>query len=740
MSSRALRKLQKQRELERLAAAQEPDEGHESSDEEPQAFAPSRKVNAFDLLNTPDDEEDEPELDNDAAPSETPQAAPVAQNETKSKKKKSKKKKKKAAKGAEHDVTPAETEEMDEIDRALKELAIQNRATTAQGGGTSQAAAEQSSRFPKTQEELLQINPKSLNPIYEMRRLFGDIVFESFDQPERTSSRRRERQREMLDLGRALSGRYSPASRGKSLAGATQRKNVLVTGKDEWPRAPSGGLGMELVEKLPDGNHLYRLVHNQAYRDVQMQFEMSVEIMDSQSLIALLQHNRESRPSFAVKQLHALINTTAYHISTLLQVSEIAKHQGDHAVSADLLERALFNIGRAAHSTFAKQLQAGKAKFDFTVAANREFWLAGWRYIANLGLKGTWRTAYEWAKLLLSLDFRDPYCIRLLIDNLAMRGRQYEHFIELCTQTAFAEEWNQLPNIQSTLALAYYRSNQQKKAREQLRAAMSRFPWVFSRLAQELDIQPVPKRIWGKMPPAQSHELLTELYINRTKDLWNSPELVSLIVEVADTLTDAEEPAEPPEITLDIARHVILSDMRNVLSLVPTRFLSGRIIDYDPLPPQNSEVSQAQANSSQQQRGLLSRLAQLVRPQLMDELLERIHVGAQEQGPAEAPDMSDSDEELDPAVPPSGRNQERVRQWLLGPGLGPLQESIRRQGVGPEHPDLNIDDAVDNYLDALAALNDGAREEFLLGTLTGILGEHVVNALEVYLHEYFGLY
>lgn len=102
--------------------------------------------------------------------------------------------------------------------------------------------------------------------------------------------------------------------------------------------------------------------------------------------------------------------------------------------------------------------------------------------------------------------------------------------------------------------------------------------------------------------------------------------------------------------------------------------------------------------------------------------------------------MSDSDEELDPAVPPSGRNQERVRQWLLGPGLGPLQESIRRQGVGPEHPDLNIDDAVDNYLDALAALNDGAREEFLLGTLTGILGEHVVNALEVYLHEYFGLY
>ena len=123
-------------------------------------------------------------------------------------------------------------------------------------------------------------------------------------------------------------------------------------------------------------------------------------------------------------------------------------------MSADLLERALFNIGRSAHSSFGNQLQQGKAKLDFLLAENRELWLVGWRYILNLGMKGTWRTAYEWAKLLLSFDTEDPYCMRLLIDQLALRGRQYEHFISLCTETIFSEKWKDLPNIQCSLSLA----------------------------------------------------------------------------------------------------------------------------------------------------------------------------------------------------------------------------------------------------------------------------------------------
>ena len=204
-------------------------------------------------------------------------------------------------------------------------------------------------------------------------------------------------------------------------------------------------------------------------------------------------------------------------------------------------------------------------------------------------MKGTWRTAYEWAKLLLSLDTRDPYAIGLIIDQLALRGREFEEFIEFCTQTGFSTEWKNYPNIQCSLALAYSRQNKPKESREQLRSAMSKYPWIFCRLAQELNIEPIPKRIWGMMPPNSSQELLCELYIARAKDMWNMPEIVSLLVEVADTLPPGTQPIEQFDISLDVARHVLLSDIPTVTSHLPTYYTSSRMSASDPLPPPDSE-------------------------------------------------------------------------------------------------------------------------------------------------------
>jgi hypothetical protein len=427
----------------------------------------------------------------------------------------------------------------------------------------------------------------------------------------------------------------------------------------------------------------------------------------------------------------------------LLQVSEIAKHQSDHAVSADLLERALFNIGRSAHSSFANQLQEGKANLDFMKTENRELWLVGWRYIANLGMKGTWRTAYEWAKLLLSLDTKDPYCMRLLIDQLALRGRQYEHFVQLCTQTVFSEEWDQFPNIQCSIALAYFRLNKPKDACARLRLAMSRYPWVFSRLAQELDIQPIPKRIWGKMPPTQSHELLTELYISRAKDLWNTPEVVSLIVEIADTLADGEEPVEPPEITLDIARHVVLSDIPKVITHLPSRFTSGRMSASDPLPPYDSEAFRQQSDPTP---SYLSRVPELARPQWLRDFLERINAGEGTPDIADFPDdigadLSDNEiipeleSDIDPddyTYPPSDDDQERLKQWLLGPGMRQLQDFLRQHGVDRGNWGGVIEyDPLVSYVDGLRAFEPfSAMQELLHGPIRHMLGDLAVDLLE----------
>ncbi|KAL2808714.1 transcriptional repressor TCF25-domain-containing protein [Aspergillus granulosus] len=717
MSSRAIRKLQKLQEQE----AQRAQESHDSSEDEIVARPTKPKPNAFDLLNAANDDDDD---DDDEQQPDNKVVEPVAEptkevptpttTESGKKKKKKAKKNKKMKNVAKQELADFKSDdELDEIDRALKELAVQSNGDVAVG--TRQPTLDDS--FPKKPEDLLSIDSKALNATNEMRKLFGNVVLENFD-TDSSSGRRRDRARETVDLGRALTGRYSPASRGQSLGGVTQRRNILFQGKDEWPRAPSGGLGMEVVESLPSGATVYRVLHNAAYQDVQRQFELCVESMDPQRMIQLLQYN-------------------PYHISTLLQVSEIAKHQGDHAVSADLLERALFNFGRSAHSSFGNRLKEGGARLDFLHTANRELWLVGWRYIANLGMKGTWRTAYEWAKFLLSLDPNDPYCIRLMIDNLALRGREWSHFIELCTQTRLSKEWKYLPNIQCSLALAYLRLNKPKDCREQLRIAMARYPWVFCKIAQELDMQPIPKRIWGKLPPTDGHELLTELYIVRTKDLWNTPEVVALIMEVADTLGEGDEPIEPPEISLDIARHVVLSDIPRVTTHLPTRFVSGRISASDPLPPYDSEAFRQQSDPIP---SYVQQIPEAGRPQWLRNLLDQMNNGAihfprfragggeeigrdepVEEGPIE-----------DHPLPASGPEEQVVlEQWLLGDGLHSLDAFIRQYGVDRGNWDLEIDySPLHEYADALNAIEPSSTQQSLLdGPIGEALGPMVVDLL-----------
>lgn len=729
MSSRAIRKLQKLREQEQFQQAEEQDE---SSEDEPQRPA-KPKFNAFDLLNAGDDDDDndgdnddnEPEHDGNEQEGDEeevkaerqPEVEPVtAPTKPKSASKKKKKKAKKAKSPPEPKPEKKKGSELDEIDRALKDLST--------GGHPSNAISSDSTKegradlFPKTTDELLGVEPKFLNATNEMRRLFGNVVLENFDQPAETGRRRDRNQ--TIDLGQALSGRYSPASRGQSLGGVTLRRNVLMQGKDEWPRAPSGGLGMINADKLPSGDYLYRIVHNSGYEDVQRQFELCVESMDPQRLIHHLQYN-------------------PYHISTLLQVSEIAKHQGDHAVSADLLERALFNIGRSAHSSFGTRLKEGQARLDFWETENRELWLVGWRYIANLGMKGTWRTAYEWSKLLLSLNDSDPYCMKLLIDHLALRGREYAQFVDMCTQTRFSRDWADLPNIQCSLVMAYLRLNKPQECRRQLSHAMSRYPWVFSRLAQELDIQHIPKQIWGKMPPTASHELLTELYITRAKDLWNTPEAVSLIIEVADDLSGEPEAIEPPEITLDIARHVVLSDIPSVTTHLPNRFVSGRMSSSDPLPPYESEAYRQQADPTP---SYIARMPEANRPQWLRDLLNQMNEGGihfprfggggEEEAGEDGIDEEDAGADPHSRMRPLQGDQQVLEQWVLQDGLESLQMFLHQYGVDRGNWGEVVDYApLTDYLEALQEIQpESSRQRLLHGPIQEIIGEFAVTMLE----------
>lgn len=704
MSSRAIRKLQKLHEQQQ----HESNLDESSDDDTPRPAKP--KFNAFDLLNAGNEDEDEDEDDNDnddenekeVRQEEEDHKEPVVQVESEpepepakpQKAKKTKKKKKNKSKqpqttSPEPEKNQKEDAEMDEIDRALKDLGIK-------GGPSAKAAIPtQSNRdllLLETLDKLLSIQPKFLDPKTEMRRLFGDVTLENFDQD--AGSGRRRNQEETIDLGRALSGRYCPASRGQSLSATTLRQNPLFQGKGEWPLALSGGLSMEVDGSLPSNRTQYRIAHSTGYKDVQRQFNICVESMDPQRLIFHLQHN-------------------PYHASTLLQVSEIAKHQGDHAVAADLLERVLFNIGRSAHSTFGAQLKKGKARLDFRVKENRELWLAGWKYIADLGMKGTWRTAYEWGKLLFSLDETDPYCISLLIDSLALRGREYAHFVEMCTETKFKSnpsqmrDWDNLLSIQCSLVLAYVRLNKPQESRRQLNRAMSLFPWVFNRLAQELDLQHIPKQIWGAMPPDEGQKLFTELYVARVKDLWNTPEAVSLIVEVGDSLTDEIKPLEPNHavsaVNVHVARHVILSDYPSVITHIPRKFMSLALSASDPFPPNQLPIDLS-GNSDPREQGL---------SHYHHEYLQR----ARRQLQYYEAGIEITASEVEEAITACDLIHFEGMEWLFGSGLENLVAWVARFGVDRGNWSGCVPDywPLFQYLEALSILpgdEDNEDEEF----------------------------
>ena len=274
-----------------------------------------------------------------------------------------------------------------------------------------------------------------------------------------------------------------------------------------------------------------------------------------------------------------------------MQVSEIAKHQGDHAVDGDLLERALFTFGRSVHSSFTKTLSEGKARLDFRRPENREFWLAAARYTTDLGQRGTWRTAYEWAKLILSLDPEgDPYCIHKRLDQLALLGGQSEHYVQLAENRFFKDDlWKDSPNVMISTALAQNKLKQAQLCRATLQTTIGKYPWVFTRLFQELNLDLAPKSVWGQTAQSAREKFETENYVLGAKNLWSTPEAISLLVEVAETappyqaITDSYSTNTP--LTIDEARYAIFSGRRELVNLVPREFTNMKSTSSDPLPP-----------------------------------------------------------------------------------------------------------------------------------------------------------
>lgn len=560
MSSRALRRAQRQHEVNDSAS------DDESAEEQTTQTAP--KASLFALLaqgEESDEEEDhaKAEAGDDTVKVEAsePEAAPPVKSTKKTKKKKKSKGKKKEPK----EVAQKPESEEDEIDAALKALSIQPGA----------AAGSKSHRRNSQDFSVLSINPDHLHVENEVRRLFGRVALEVAEEEPELGIQGGRRQR------RIMRGQHGQR-RDKTLNEA-RRKTYLVQLQppEVFPPGISTGLAMDLLPGSNDGLVRYKIVHSATYRDVQHQFEECVASMDPERILMLLRFN----PT---------------HISTILQASLIVAHGREFTLAGRLLQRALFTFGRALHSSFPASASKGLARLPFKFQENRQFYLTAFMYMKNLRMRGVYRTIYEWAKLILMFDpSGDPYAMLMTIDQHALRAKQYAELLQLSTHDYLEDTgWWKYPHIRYSRALAQLGLGDIDAARKSLADAIKLWPFLAHSLAQEQDISPMPKAIWGHLPTNTYDELLTDFYVSNSKDLWSTPEAKSLLSSVAEglsrddltprrwsDLTGGEEMAVPE----NLSRLIILEEDAKLLKFIPEEYRNNPGGMDDPLPPADNE-------------------------------------------------------------------------------------------------------------------------------------------------------
>ncbi|KAF4955064.1 hypothetical protein FGADI_4809 [Fusarium gaditjirri] len=673
MSTRQLRKLQKQRELEQAQILAEKSSGESDKDNEP--VAPKPRVSLFAALGGDDDDEahDEDEEAQHQQPEENVTEDKQPLTSGKSKKKKNKKKKSKAKAAA-----PGEEEEEDEIDKAMRELNI--KAPTPANTSTSANTAAQTRRI----NELLSINPYHLKANNEMRSVFGRDIIESAAAEEEQERNRRPMQRE-VDLETFL--RAPPGA--PKLPEISLRRNVFIQGREHWPKQSAGGLTMKEVEKAEDGSFTeYAYVHEQSYDALQAFFFTCVQIGDPQRMIVLLKE-------------------APYHVSTLLQVSSIAKQDQNQALAAELCERALFTFGRVTTNAFRQNIEQGKARLDFRRPENRQFWLAGYHYLKSLVRKGTNRTALEWAKLLYSLDPSDPYAMRHFIHWLAIRAHESQWLIDFVEELEKTTDNRDSIYLRQTLVLAHLQLGNTARATEELEKGMRRVPWLYCGLFQELNLD-TPPSIWGINADSNSRSFWVKLYIYQAKDIWNNAQAIPLLEKTAKSLEKVDTSVlpssdSPPD--QGVTRLVYLEGQTSLMGLVPREYLEMQPnYEFDPLPPPEEEnIFTGEGTKlpfAKQQRGQQSAVETR-----LNNLFERLAAAGQGGAPGAAPfgDDGEGDEEDAHLAAVQALDDEELMRDLeeherAGDAPGFVQRMMHALGIvaGPNADNYDMPDEVDD--------------------------------------------
>ncbi|KAM4797900.1 LOW QUALITY PROTEIN: ribosome quality control complex subunit TCF25-like [Urocitellus parryii] len=416
-----------------------------------------------------------------------------------------------------------------------------------------------------SRKHVLYVEHRHLNPDTELKRYFGAQVVLGDQRP-------RQRQR------------------------VYPKCTWLTTPKSTWPRYSKPGLSMRPLESKK-GLSFFAFEHSEEYQQAQHKFLVAVESMEPNNIVVLLQ-------------------TSPYHVDSLLQLSDACRFQEDQEMARDLIERALYSMECAFHPLFS--LTSGTHQLDYCRPENRSFYLALYKQMSFLEKRGCPRTALEFCKLILSLEpGEDSLCMLLLVDHLALRARNYEYLIRLFQEWEAHRNLSQLPNFAFSVALAYFLLSQQtdlpqhelSSAREKasllIQQAHTMFPGVLMPLLEYCNVRPDATisnhRFFGpdaeiSQPPALTQ--LVSLYLGRSHFLWKKPATMSWLEENVREVLQAVDAGDPaveacvnrPQMLYqhaprNIHRHVILSEIREAVAALPQDVTTQSVMGFDPLPP-----------------------------------------------------------------------------------------------------------------------------------------------------------
>ncbi|CAI5739673.1 unnamed protein product [Peronospora destructor] len=349
----------------------------------------------------------------------------------------------------------------------------------------------------------------------------------------------------------------SNRKRGDLRARVTTKKVMLVSPSYEWPRPPTfigGGIRWTRSNK-PKGAgwsslcNYFEITWSMAYKKSQQEFEL-LRLTHDPNLIA------------------QFLQRYPYHTDALLTMSEFFQHHGQMDHATDCIKRCMYVLELAWADQF--DVSKGNCCMDIRTEHNSGFYRALFLLMKQVGRRGCTRSAFETAKLLLSLDPQgDPMNVLLAIDYYALTSRQCQFLVDLfgsktpvvdrvasgntdlkkkggknASQDA-SDNIAVLPNLQFSLALAYFFMGNETEAKNQLAAALLKFPTILKPLLAKIAVNPSSpswqpilasrvfanaRSVGGELSVLQH---LLDIYVTRNHSLWKVNEVETFLLRSA---------------------------------------------------------------------------------------------------------------------------------------------------------------------------------------------------------------